>query len=126
MSEIETPVRVDDRGKDNFEDANKWCEVLDADGKVICTIYDIGCADKANTIRDALNGRARHAEAVRLLEEAKTMIYCLGAGPIALAVKYGPDFEPPDDEAIVEMWDALDAFLAAELKGESHDCNRQR
>ncbi len=53
------------------------------------------------------------------LEEAKRLYDLLALSPLAMAAKYGPDFEPPTDEEYLEMRAMIKAAIpVAELHEE--------
>ena len=47
-----------------------------------------------------------------VLKQAARLIDELGASPLELAAKYGPDYMPPDIETLAEMRDAVEETAA--------------
>lgn len=53
-------------------------------------------------------------EQQKALVNALMLIEELGAGPLDLAVRYGPDYEPPTREQLGEMRDSIAELLSEE------------
>ena len=77
MSEIKGLVRVRTKSStryDFFDNEREYLFTIDFSPNTILNWPKVISGEYANTIRDALNAQARHAEAVRLLEEVVPQI----------------------------------------------------